>query len=140
MDVRHYGPGGDTPVAATRAICLKTSLFAGFGGWRLGVPTPEDMGRDVPTQLNVSQLKDVSADDPNSGTASVCRPFVLAAADPFGEATPPNQQMGEMTVSIYSSGLLFGSRKAAHDWLQAKGDAKTKQQEEAAKARTAPKL
>lgn len=125
------------PLQQSETICLSVNLFAGLGGWAGGLPGPADMGRDAPTQLNVSGL---ALDDINSGIPPVCRPFVMAAADPLGEGTPPNEQMAQMTVSVYSSGLLYGSRKAAHDWLQAKADAKTRQQEDAAKARTAPKL
>lgn len=132
------GKAVSRPLQQPETICAQSNLFAGLGGWGGGglMPRPEDMGRDAPTQLSVSTL------DAYNGNLipSPCRPFVIAEAYPLSESTPPNQQMGQMTVAVYSSGLLYGSRKATRDWLQAKGDAKTKQLEDAAKARSAPKL
>jgi len=106
-------------------------------GWN-GMPQPEHMDRDYPTQVTVAHLGSVGLDA--GETSSACRPLGIVEAYPFGQSTSPTQQLGSMTVLVQSPALLYGSGKAAYDWLKAKGDAKTKQQEDAAKARSAPKL
>jgi hypothetical protein len=106
-------------------------------GWN-GMPQPQDMDRDYPTQLSVAHLGSVGLGV--GETSAACRPFGIVEAYPFGQSTPPNQQLGTMTVLVQSPALLYGSGKAAHDWLKAKVDARIKQQEDAAKARSAPKL
>ena len=82
----------------------------------------------------------MTAEANDTQRSAACRPFVFVESYPLGEATPRRQQMTNMAVMIQSPALLYGSRKAVHDWLQAKGAAKAKQQEDAAKARSAPKL
>jgi len=129
------------PMQQPELICGQSNLFAGLGGWGGGgMPRPEDMGRDAPTQLSLSNFDMNGNGIPSPGAHAPCRSFVIAEAYPLSEGIPPNQQMGQLTVAVYSSGLLYGSRKAAYDWLKAKDDAKTKQLEDAAKARSAPKL
>ena len=103
-------------------------------GWQGGMPSSQDMDRDAPTQLSIAQL---GYDDLER--ASTC-PFGIVVGSPLGQNTPPTQQLGGMTVLVQSPPLLYGSGKAAHDWLKAKADARAKQQEDAAKARSAPKL
>jgi hypothetical protein len=127
------GKSVSRPLQGPEAGCLPSQPFGGFG-WP-GMPSHNDMDRDTPTQLNVALLEN---HDPERSSA--CRPFAIVQAYPLGQGTPPNQQMAAMTVTVQSPALLYGSRKATHDWLKAKGDAKTKQQEDAAKARSAPKL
>jgi hypothetical protein len=91
---------------------------------------------EAPPYIDVSSVRDLDS-TPRSGA---CRAITFASAFPLGEGTPRNQQMTRMRTAIHSGALTYGSRKAVHDWLQAKGDAKSKQQEDAAKARSAPKL
>jgi phosphoribosyl-AMP cyclohydrolase len=45
-----------------------------------------------------------------------------------------------MTVTMESGALMYMSRKATHAWLQAEADGKSKQESDAAGARSAPKL
>lgn len=104
-------------------------------GWQGGWPGPSDMDRDAPIQLNVAQF---AYEDPE--LSSACRPFGIVVGHNLGGGTPPTQQVGGMTVLVQSPALLYGSGKATHDWLKARADAKAKQQEDAAKARSAPKL
>ena len=100
-----------------------------------GIPIVEP-GHDADAQISLS-----TTNPDGVGTrAAVCSAFAFAAAYPLGEATPPSMQIPRFTVAVQSGALLYGSRKANHDWLQAKLDAKSKQQEDAAKARSAPKF
>src|SRR6185436_8854646 len=100
------------------------------------MPGTSDMASDSPGRIDLGTTRD----EDSTERSAACRPFVFADSYPLGEATRPNQQINFFTVAIQSPGLLYGSRKAVHDWLEAKGNAKAKQQEDAAKARTAPKL
>jgi hypothetical protein len=120
------------PLQGPEAACLPNGPHF---GWQGGMPNSGDMDRDAPTQLSVAQL---AYEDPERSSA--CRPFGIVVGYPLGQGTPPTQQLGGMTVLVQSPALLYGSGKAAHDWLKGKADAKTKQQEDAAKARSAPKL
>ena len=122
------------PLLRDERLCLPNGARFGWSG----MPQPADMDRDYPTQLSVAHLGSIGLD--SGETSSACRPFGIVEAYPFGQNTPPTQQLGSMTVLVQSPALLYGSGKAAHDWLKAKGDAKTKQLEDAAKARSAPKL
>ena len=120
------------PLQEPEKRCLPANIFGG-NFWHGTIPEPPEMSQEPP--INVALLEQTSPE-----RSPVCLPFTFVTADSFGEATPPNQQMSYMTVGIQSPALLYGSRKATHDWLKAKGDAKTKQLDDAAKARSAPKL
>ncbi len=67
-------------------------------------------------------------------------PVLFANARPVGEGIAPNTQLVQMWAVIASGALKYNSMKATHDWLQAEADSKAKQQEDAAKSRTGPKL
>jgi hypothetical protein len=125
------------PLQGPERFCAASNPFDGFG-WKGGgqMPGPEDLTRDSPTGIDLSTTREQD----NTARSEACRGITFASSYPLGEATPRNQQMTLMTVTIQSGALLYGSRKAAHDWMQAKGDAKAKQQEDAAKSRSAPKL
>lgn len=125
------------PLQGPERYCAASNPFDGFG-WSGGglMPGPEDLMRDSPLQISLS----ATAEQDSTLRSAACRGITFASSYPLGEATPRNQQMTSMTVTIQSGPLLYGSRKAVHDWLQAKGNAKAKQQEDAAKSRSAPKL
>jgi hypothetical protein len=72
--------------------------------------------------------------------APICVPLVFAAASNVGSSFAPSSQQNHMTVTLESGALMYNSTKATHDWLQAQLDAKTQQQNVAAKQRTGPKL
>jgi hypothetical protein len=91
---------------------------------------------EAPPYIDLSSTRELDS----TPRSAVCRGIVFASAFPLGQGTPRNQQVTRMMTAIHSGALTYGSRKAMHDWLQAKGDAKAKQQEDAAKARSAPKL
>lgn len=69
-----------------------------------------------------------------------CVPYVVVVARGIAEETPPNAQLQQLTVTLESGALVYNSTKATYNWLKAEADAKAKQQEDAAKARTGPKL
>ena len=125
------------PLQGPERFCAHSNPFDGFG-WGGGglMPTPEDLMRDSPIQISLS----TTGEQESTERSAACRGVTFAASRTLGEATPRNQQMTFMTTTIHSGALLYGSRKAVHDWLQAKADAKAKQQEDAAKSRSAPKL
>jgi len=121
------------PLQRDEVICLPNGQHL---GWQGGMPSGQDMDRDAPTQLSIAQL----GGSYEGETGPACRPFGIVVASPLGQNLPPTQQLGGMTVLVQSPALLYGSGKAAHDWLKQKADARAKQQEDAAKARSAPKL
>ena len=100
-----------------------------------GLPSGEP-GHDASIEISLS----TTAPDGAAQRSAPCRPYSFATANPLGEATPPGMQIPRFIVTVQSGALLYGSRKANHDWLQAKADAKSQQQEDAAKARSAPKF
>ena len=122
------------PLQGDERYCLPNGARFGWNG----MPQPEHMDRDYPTQLSVAHLGSVGLDA--GETSSACRPFGIVEAYPFGQSLPRTQQLGSMTVLVQSPALLYGSGKATHDWLKARADAKTKQLEDEAKRRSAPKL
>jgi hypothetical protein len=122
------------PLQGDERYCLPNGARFGWNG----MPQAEHMDRDYPTQLSVAHLGSVGLDV--GETSSACRPFGIVEAYPFGQNLPPTQQLGSMTVLVQSPALLYGSGKAAYAWLKARGDAKTKQLEDEAKRRSAPKL
>jgi hypothetical protein len=67
-------------------------------------------------------------------------PLVWVTASNVGEDVAPNSQVTMMTVTMESGALMYASRRATHDWLQAELDGKLKEQEDAAAKRAAPKL
>jgi hypothetical protein len=125
------------PLQGAERFCEPSNPFDGFA-WSGGgqMPGADDMARNSTGRIDLGTTRD----EDSTERSAACRSFVFADSYPLGEATRPNQQINFFTVAIQSPGLLYGSRKAVHDWLEAKGNAKAKQQEDAAKARTAPKL
>jgi hypothetical protein len=69
-----------------------------------------------------------------------CVPYVAFVARGVAEETPPNSQLTQLTTTLQSGALVYNSGRATYNWLKAEADAKAKQQEDAAKARTGPKL
>ena len=67
-----------------------------------------------------------------------CTPLTFVVATNLD--LPPNSPVTQMMVVILSPALLRNSQQATHDWLQAELDGKTKQEDDAAKKRSAPKL
>jgi hypothetical protein len=119
------------PLEGPEGDCIPTDPRLGLP-WG-GVPGPQAVEGVSPVPLSAARLD-------QDGNPAACRPFAFVVAYPLGQHIPPNQQTDHLIVSVQNSGLLYGSRKATRDWLTAKADAKTKQQEDAAKARSAPKL
>jgi hypothetical protein len=125
------------PLQGQERFCAPGHPYDGFAFRNGGqMPSPDDLTNDTHAPINL----DSTREEESTQRSAACRPFTFVESYPLGEGTPRNQQMSNMTVTIQSPGLLYGARKATHDWLQAKGDAKAKQQQDAAKARTAPKL
>jgi hypothetical protein len=71
---------------------------------------------------------------------AACVPYTLAQGFTLGSGIDPKQLMKSMTVAIESPALLYGSRKATHEWLQQLADDLKKQQDAAGAKRSAPKL
>jgi len=69
-----------------------------------------------------------------------CVPYVAFVARGVAEETPPNSQLTQLTTFLQSGALVYNSGRATYNWLKAEADTKAKQQEDAAKARTGPKL
>jgi len=69
-----------------------------------------------------------------------CVPYVAFVARGVAEETPPNTQLTQLTTTLQSGALVYNSGRATYNWLKAEADTKAKQQEDAAKARTGPKL
>jgi hypothetical protein len=69
-----------------------------------------------------------------------CVPYVAVVARPVGEAVAPNTQLIQLTVTLQSGALVYNSTQATYNWLKAEADGQAKQQEDAAKSRTGPKL
>jgi len=76
----------------------------------------------------------------NDINTPACVPYVAFVARGIAEETPPNSQLTQMTTILQSGALVYNSGRATYNWLKAEADAKAKQQEDAAKARTGPKL
>ncbi len=91
------------------------------------------------TGINIT-LASTSATQAGPEKASICAPLVFVAASNVGSDFAPNSQQIQMTVTLQSGALIYGSTKSTHDWLQARSDAKAKQLNDAAKQRAAPKL
>jgi hypothetical protein len=83
-------------------------------------------------------LANTVTDTNGSNAASNCLPYVYVRA--LGVGLNPSDQVVQMRVSIRSGALAYSSIKATHNWLQADADGKAKQQQDAARQRTGPKL
>ena len=77
---------------------------------------------------------------PRGINSPACVPYVAFEARGVAEETPPNSQLVMLTTTLQSGALVYNSGRATYNWLKAEADAKAKQQEDAAKARTGPKL
>jgi hypothetical protein len=77
---------------------------------------------------------------PRGDNSPACVPYVAFVAIGVGEGIAPNSQLAMLTTTLQSGGLVYNSGRATYNWLKAEADAKAKQQEDAAKARTGPKL
>ena len=69
-----------------------------------------------------------------------CVPYVALVARPVGEDVAPNTQLQQLTVTLQSGALVYNSTMATYKWLKAEADGLAKRKEDAAKARTGPKL
>jgi hypothetical protein len=69
-----------------------------------------------------------------------CVPYVVFVARGVAEETPPTAQLAQLTTTLESGALVYNSGRATYNWLKAEADAKAKQEEDAARARTGPKL
>jgi hypothetical protein len=123
--------------APAQRLCMPATVDRAFpmmGGrdWLDYSPTSDYGG----ASLNSTVLVQSNTAD----TIPACTSLALAQSYDLGDGIPPNMQMNSMTVSIESPGLLDGSRKAAHDWLQQEADAIRKRRTEDASKRPAPKL
>ena len=131
-------------LTAAERSCLPSSAYDGFG-WAGGGQMPnngDDLTNDAPGPVSLTTTSMVESEGMRvpPERAPVCSPFTIVEADNLGEGAPPNQQLNNLTVTLQSPALLYASRRATHDWLKAKGEAKQRQLEDAAKARTGPKL
>jgi len=129
------------PLDRAEKNCLPSGPFDGFGWGGGGLMPGGDLSGDAPGPVNL-QTTTLNPNDANFSVerAPACRPFTIVETYGLGEGTPLNQNKINMTVTLQSPALLYASRRATHDWLQAKADAKQKQFDDAAKARSAPKL
>jgi hypothetical protein len=123
-----------TRVSNTQGNCAYSGFASGIPGGGSGPhPPPGETG----AQINLSNTTDVQS-VPDAGPD--CIPLVWVTASGVGEGVAPNSQVGWMTVTMESGALMYASRRATHDWLQAELDGKLKEQEDAAAKRAAPKL
>lgn len=104
------------------------------GGGPADHPSGETGVNIDPASTNVTQAGLVPE------RAAICVPLVFAAASNVGSSYAPTSQQNHMTVTLESGAMMYNSTKATHDWLQTQLDAKSKQQNDAAKQRTGPKL
>jgi hypothetical protein len=124
-----------TRVSNAQGICAGNGLATGVPGGGSGPhPPPGETGVGV----NLSNTADSQEAVPEAGPD--CVPLVWVAARGVGEDIAPNFQQTSMTVVMESGALMSMSRKATHAWLQAEADAKSKQENDAAARRSAPKL
>ena len=89
--------------------------------------------------MNIT-LDSTSATQAGPDKAAVCVPLVFVAASNVGSSVAPNSQQIQMTVTMESGALMYDSTVSTHNWLQSEADAKSKQQNDAAAARSGPKL
>lgn len=138
-DLWVYGADGKlitrqfTPQETTQ--CFGGDPYEDFA-WGGLMPRPgDDMKRQVTYITNL----DTNAGGWNS-FHPMCRPFTVAIEYGISESASPSAPMNNTIVVIQSPSLLYASRRSTHDWLQAKVENYQKQQNAAAKARTAPKF
>jgi hypothetical protein len=142
----NFSPSGDTVgwvydsngklltrVSPPQGVCAGDGYAAGVPG---GGAVPHQ-GGETGAEVSLSSTLDAQS---SSDTKPVCAPLVFVVAKNVGEGIAPNSQETEMTVTMESGSLMYMSRKAVHDWLQAEADAKIKQENDAAAGRSAPKL
>ena len=128
-----------TRVSNLQGICAHSGYASGVPGGGSGPhPPPGETG----AQINLSN----TTDPQNVALLSVpeagpdCMPLVWVTASSVGEGVAPNSQVTMLTVTMESGALMYASRRATHDWLQAEADGKLKKQEDDAAKRAAPKL
>ncbi len=122
-----------TSVSLPLGGCVSDGVASSVPG---GGPTDHDPAKDV-TNINLALTADASG---GADTKPACVPIVFVAASNVGTSYAPNSPQIQMTVTLESGALIYDSKKSTHDWLQAKLDAKTKQQKDATQQRTAPVL
>jgi hypothetical protein len=126
-------------VSSAQGNCAYSGLATDVPGGGSGPhPPPGETGVGVNLSNTADSQQVALLTVPEAGPD--CVPLVWVAARGVGEGFAPNSQQTMMTVTMESGALMSMSRKATHAWLQAEADAKAKQQEDAAKARTGPKL
>ena len=111
--------------------CLKPNAVDGF-------PVEMRGGEDLRTggswqSFNLDFIKSIISSN------AKCAQYTNVVAFELGQA-PPNSQRGDLWVGIFSGPLLSRSLSVTGAYMQKAIDDQTKQQEDAAKQRTAPKL
>jgi hypothetical protein len=91
-------------------------------------------------QVSVENTTPPVAGASNNVNSPGCIPYVVVVAANIGEGVSPNTQLAQLSMTLQSGALVYNSNRATHDWLKAEADRKAKQQEDAAKARSGPKL
>lgn len=120
-----------TRVSSPEGVCVGDGYATGIPGAGTGPHQGGESGKS----LDLSGTR-----ESESESKPVCLPLVWVMANNVGEGVPPNSQDTEMRVTMESGALMYMSRIATHDWLQAEADAKTKQQNDAAAGRSGPTL
>jgi hypothetical protein len=125
-----------TRVGNPQEGCAHDGMATGVAGGGSGPhPPPGETGVGVNlNNTSNSQLYFLPEAGPD------CVPLVWVAARGLAEDVAPNSQQSSLTVTMESGALMNMSLKATHAWLQAEADAKIKQDNDAAAARSAPKL
>ncbi len=115
--------------------CLSGSGLDPFG-YGYGIPSGGELDRDSPRAVNLS----TSSANLSREKGLICRPLTFAVNTGLSELIAPDSKMPSMTMTIDSPALLYASRQATSDWLQAQHDGKAKQETDDAEKRAAPKL
>lgn len=122
-----------TNVSGPQGGCVSDAIASSIAG---AGPTDHDPARDV-SNINLDNTNEATG---SAETKAACVPIVFVAAFGVGPSYAPNSPQLRMEVTLESGALIHDSRKATHDWLQAKADRLKKQSDDAAKQRTGPKL
>jgi hypothetical protein len=115
--------------------------LSGFS-WQSGsLPAPgDDLVRPAPEPVNLS----TTTTDINQGglteRVATCQGVTIFQAFELGGNVSPNTRKATMETTLQSGSLLYMSRPAAHEWIQAKQNALKKGADDAAKQRSAPKM